>query len=77
MLEGQLPIIVELGPRSGRALRALATGEGELVDEVAEALGEVRAALGRDVPAAGLAPVVVVFARKRTRRGWAIPLVRA
>ena len=66
VLQSQIPIVVDLGKRSRKKIRALKEGRGELMAEVGEALQRVRAAdvlEGRD-----LLPVVLIY-RQKSRRG--------
>src|SRR5690349_8304334 len=65
-VETVTPIVVDLGKRSRKKIRALKEGRGELMAEVGEALQRVRAAdvlEGRD-----LLPVVLIY-RQKSRRG--------
>ena len=62
------PIVVDLGKKRRRAIKALIRGEGRLLDEVEQVTGEIRAELGKDAEAAEIVPIVLVYRRKTKRR---------
>ncbi len=64
------PIVVDLGKRPKKKLVALERGEGELANEIAEALKEIRASLGAQADEKLLLPVVVIYKEKRKAKGW-------
>ncbi|HVV81890.1 MAG TPA: hypothetical protein VHE35_02380 [Kofleriaceae bacterium] len=61
------PIVVDLGRASRKKIRQLEAGGGPLVDEVADALAQVREQMGDDPRAQHLVPVVLVYSRKRSK----------
>ncbi|WP_286364281.1 hypothetical protein [Azospirillum sp. B4] len=73
--EGEVtePVVINLGKRSRKRIKALKAGEGELMEEVAAAIAQVRHSLGttRDQV---LVPVVLLYRQKPKRpRGFRLP----
>jgi len=68
------PIVIDLGKKKRKQIRALKRGSGKLMDEVAEVLNQVRGDLGPDVELKHLVPVVMVYRQKDKRRGGLLPL---
>jgi hypothetical protein len=72
-IEGN-PIIVDLGKKRRRSIRALKRGRGRLMDEVSRATEEVRRGLGEEAADKEIIPVVLIYQRKRKKRsglfGW-------
>jgi hypothetical protein len=66
--QGLAPIIVDLGKKRRKAIKALMRGDGRLLDEVEQVIGEIRAELGKDAEAAEIVPIVLVYRRKTRRR---------
>jgi hypothetical protein len=64
MAEPLLPIVIDLGKKKGKRISQLKRGEGALVQEVQEALAEVRDSLGSQAASKELVPVVVVYKKK-------------
>lgn len=70
MSDNTVPIIVDLGKKKKRALRALERGRGKLVDEVTHVIDDVSMGLGEERSNKLIVPIVVVYRRKnRKRRG--------
>jgi hypothetical protein len=67
------PIVIDLGKKRRKQIRALKRGSGKLMDEVAEVLNQVRGNLGPDVEMKSLVPVVMVYRQKGKRRGGLLP----
>jgi hypothetical protein len=65
---GPAPIIVDLGSKKRKAVKRLKRGEGPLIEEVDEVLGQVRAELGAEAKDALVVPVILVYKRKARRR---------
>lgn len=61
------PIIVNLGKRKAKQLRALADDHGPAAEEVAEAMAQVRAQLGAAAEGKTIVPVVVVYKKKKAK----------
>lgn len=61
------PIIIELGKTKRRVIKRLKRGTGKAMDEVQQAIAEVRASLGPEGPNREIVPVVLIY-RKKTRR---------
>lgn len=68
------PLVVDLGKARPKKVKALMLGQGDLVDEVQEALAQVREGLGAEAEGKRLLPIVLVYKRKRTRRYLKLPL---
>jgi len=69
------PIVIDLGKKKRKQIRALKRGSGKLMDEVAEVLNHVRGDLGPDTELKHLVPVVLVYRQKEKRRsGGLLPL---
>lgn len=62
------PIIVDLGKKRRRAIKALKRGDGRLMDEVEQVIDEVGTELGKDKDAVQIVPIVLVYRRKTKRR---------
>jgi len=67
------PIVIDLGKKKRKQIRALKRGSGKLMDEVAEVLNQVRGNLGPDVEMKNLVPVVMVYKQKDRKRGGLLP----
>src|SRR5437016_5844837 len=62
------PIVISLGRRKRKSIRALERSEGPLFDDVLRALAEVQRSLGPEATDKVLLPIAVVYERKRRRR---------
>jgi hypothetical protein len=62
------PLVVDLGRARSQKVKALMLGQGELVQDVQDALDQVREGLGEEAEGKKLLPVVLVYERKRARR---------
>lgn len=63
--DGQLaPIVVSLGLARRTLLSKLTRGEGDLVEEVRQAIAQVREQLGDEAAGWELAPVVVIYEKE-------------
>ena len=67
------PIVIDLGKKKRKQIRALKRGSGKLMDEVAEVLNQVRGNLGPDVEMKNLVPVVMLYKQKDRKRGGLLP----
>jgi hypothetical protein len=63
------PIVIEAGKVRRKLVRQLKRGRGRLADEVAQAVAEVHASFGEEADGKEFVPVVLVYRRKRKRRG--------
>lgn len=70
MSESRASIVVSLGKAKKRQIDLLKDGEGPLVAGVLTAVEQVRAQLGAEADSKELVPVVLVYRRKRKRRGF-------
>lgn len=68
-----IPVVIDAGKARRKQVRALKRGQGRLAGEVAQAMAEVRATMGAEAEGKELVPVVIIYRRKRKRRG-AFPL---
>jgi hypothetical protein len=68
------PIVIDLGKKRRKQIRALKRGSGKLMDEVAEVLNRVRESLGTEAELKNLVPVVMIYRQKDKRRGGLLPL---
>jgi len=66
---GVAPIVIDAGKVRNKLIRELKRGRGKLADEVHDALAEVYAKLGAEADAKEYVPVVVIYRRKRRRKG--------
>lgn len=64
------PIIIDLGKKKRKRIKNLKKGRGQLLDEVAEVLQEVRTSLGEEGAGKQLVPVVMVYRQKRRKRKY-------
>jgi hypothetical protein len=62
------PIIVDLGKKKPKQIRALKRGSGKLMDEVGEVLNRVRDSLGSEADVKNLVPVVIIYRKKESKR---------
>ena len=71
------PVVVDLGKKKAKAIKALKRGEGKLMDDVAQVVEEVRANLSKELAGKELIPVVIIYQKKQNRRkaGGLIPFV--
>lgn len=65
------PIIIDLGKKRRKAIRDLKRGHGKLMDEVYDAVDQVRARMGADAAKKELLPVVLIY-KKKSKRGGGI-----
>jgi len=68
------PIIIDLGKEKRKAIKELKRGRGKLMDEVGQAVAEVRASLAENGDAARIVPVVLIYRQKKRRKGGLLPL---
>lgn len=65
------PVIVDLGKKKRKVLRALKKGRGKLMSEVLETVQQVEASMGDDAAGKVLVPIVVIYREKKRRsRGF-------
>ncbi len=67
------PIIIDLGKKKRKQIKALKRGSGKLMDEVAEVLNQVRGNLGPEAELKNLVPVVMLYRKKDKRAGGLLP----
>lgn len=68
VVEVVTPIVVDLGRRRAKQIKALKKGRGKLMDELAEVLEEVYLSLGDEADGKTLVPVVVLYGKKKKKR---------
>jgi hypothetical protein len=68
------PILIDLGSRSKKAIKELKRGEGPLLEEVEDALEEVRQSLGEQYKG-NLLPVLVIYRQKQKPEAGAFPFI--
>jgi hypothetical protein len=61
------PVIVELGTKSKKAINNLKRGTGRIMDEVEEAIEQVRSRLPDADRNKQILPIVLIYRRKRRR----------
>jgi len=69
MAERVLPIVVDLGKKKKKEIKALKRGEGELAAEVQSAIADIKESLGAESASKELIPVVVVYKKKPKNGG--------
>jgi hypothetical protein len=62
------PIILDVGKRTRRTIKALKRGRGRLMDEADEVMREYCARLGKDVENLQLVPLIMLYRKKIPRR---------
>jgi hypothetical protein len=72
-MKKQPPIVVDLGKASRRRIKRLKRGKGPLRVEIEEVMARVRAQLEHEVAGKTFVPVIVVYRRKRSQGGIALP----
>ncbi len=68
------PIIIDLGKKRRKAIKDLKRGQGRLMDEVYDAVDQIRARLGADAAKKELVPVVLIYKQKSKRGGGILGL---
>jgi hypothetical protein len=68
MTEAISPIIVDLGKKKKKVIRAFKKGRGRAMDEVEQAIEEVRSGLGAEADGKTIVPVVLLYRKKVKRR---------
>ncbi len=63
------PVIVDLGNKSKKAIKKLKRGTGKLMNEVEDAIEQVRLRLPESDRNKQIIPVLVIYGRKRKRGG--------
>jgi hypothetical protein len=74
MAEILAPIVIDLGKARRKAVKELMRGRGALLEDIGEALAQVRAGLGADASGKRLLPIVVVYRKRRAGRFLKLPL---
>ena len=69
----QAPVIVDLGKTSKKAIRKLKKGQGKLMDEVDDAIEQVRSHLPEADKNKPIVPVLVIYQRKRKNGSTRLP----
>jgi hypothetical protein len=69
MTQNISPIIVDLGKKRRKAVKALKRGGGKLLQEVTQAVDEIRTQLGTEAEGKELVPVVLIYQKKLRRKG--------
>ena len=64
-----MPIVIDLGKKKKKQIKALKRGEGELAAEVQSAIADVKQNLGAESANKELIPVVVVYKKKPKNGG--------
>ncbi|SRR6266446_3163470 len=67
------PVIVDLGSKSKKAINKLKDGQGKLMNEVEQAIEQVRGSLPDQDKNKQIIPVLVIYKKKR-KRGRGFPL---
>lgn len=73
-MEGNPPIVLNLGKVNRKRVKQLKEGHGKLVDEVQEALEQIKASLGADAEGKELVPIVMVY-EKKVRKAPGLPKI--
>jgi len=73
----ELPIVIDLGKKGRKQIKALKRGSGKLREEVVDATAEVMSRLGVEAQGKEVVPIVVVYERKRraVRSGLKVPMI--
>jgi len=71
------PVVLDLGKASKKSIKQLKQGRGKLLDDVQEAMREVRTSLGAQGDGKQFIPVVVLYRKrsKRRRGGALLPIL--
>jgi len=68
-MSSETPIILDLGKKKRKVIKALKRGRGRLVDEVAQTLQEVRMGLSpEEAQGKEFVPIVLIYRRKQKKR---------
>ena len=68
------PIVVKLGKVRRKKVKQLTKGRGPLLDEVADALAQVRDGMGDTARGRTLVPIVFIYRQKaKKRKGLGLP----
>lgn len=68
MTQDQAPIIIDLGKKRGKAIKALKQGRGNLMDEVGQTVAQVLEGLGPEAQLKQPLPIVIIYRKKQKRR---------
>ena len=68
MIQSATPIIIDLGKKKKKVIKRFKRGRGRVMDEVQQAIEDVRAGMGNEAEGKELIPVVLIY-RKKQRRG--------
>lgn len=68
------PIIIDLGKARPKRVKELTQGTGALLEDVKQAIEQVREGLGADAANRRLLPIVVIYKKKRQSRFLKLPL---
>lgn len=63
------PIVINLGKTRRKRIKQLQRGRGRLVDEVRQAVEEVRASLNKEMQDKEYVPVILIYKNKKRKRG--------
>jgi len=67
------PVVLDLGKVKKKLIKALKQGEGELMEDVAEAVEAIRTSLSAELEGKVLVPVVVVYEKKTAKKAGFMP----
>lgn len=67
------PVVLDLGKAKKKLIKALKQGEGELMEDVAEAVEAIRTSLSAELEGRVLVPVVIVYEKKTAKKGGFMP----
>ena len=62
------PVVVDLGKAKRKQIKRLMAGEGPLLDNVMDCVGQIRESVGPGLEGKELVPIVFVYRRKRKRK---------
>lgn len=63
------PVVIDLGKTKKKLVKALKAGEGELVNEITEAVATVISGLGSELAGKAVLPIVLVYEKKSRKKG--------
>lgn len=76
--EPVVPIVIDLGKARAKRIKKLKNGEGPLMAEVDDVVKDVQDRLGEEAKGVKLVPIVIIYRKKRKRRGggFGLPTLR-
>lgn len=63
------PVVIDLGRTKKKLVKALKAGEGDLVNEITEAVATVTSGLGTQLAGKAVLPIVLIYEKRPRKKG--------